>query len=320
MAISEDLKIFTGNAHPQLAKDICAHLNVELGACEVFKFSNDNTFVRILENVRERDVFLVQPSSVPVNDSIMELLIMIDAAKRASAGRITAVMPYFAYGRSDKKDQPRVPITARLIANLIETAGADRVMTVDLHAGQIQGFFNIPVDELTAVSTLARHFSDMSLGPDIVVVATDAGSGKRARSTANILKAPLAIVEKVRTSNNMEQVESSNLIGDVDGKIALIVDDEIGTGGTVIATADTLLRHGVRDIYCFVTHPVLSGNANEILSGNKLKGVVVTDTLPIPSAKQASNISVISVAAMLGEAIERIHSGESVGAMFNDLR
>ena len=320
MAVSEDLKIFTGNAHPQLAKDICAHLNVELGACEVFKFSNDNTFVRILENVRERDVFLVQPSSVPVNDSIMELLIMIDAAKRASAGRITAVMPYFAYGRSDKKDQPRVPITARLIANLIETAGADRVMTVDLHAGQIQGFFNIPVDELTAVSTLARHFSDMSLGPDIVVVATDAGSGKRARSTANILKAPLAIVEKVRTSNNMEQVESSNLIGDVDGKIALIVDDEIGTGGTVIATADTLLRHGVRDIYCFVTHPVLSGNANEILSGNKLKGVVVTDTLPIPSAKQASNISVISVAAMLGEAIERIHSGESVGAMFNDLR
>ena len=320
MAVSEDLKIFTGNAHPQLAKDICAHLNVELGACEVFKFSNDNTFVRILENVRERDVFLVQPSSVPVNDSIMELLIMIDAAKRASAGRITAVMPYFAYGRSDKKDQPRVPITARLIANLIETAGADRVMTVDLHAGQIQGFFNIPVDELTAVPTLARHFSDMSLGPDIVVVATDAGSGKRARSTANILKAPLAIVEKVRTSNNMEQVESSNLIGDVDGKIALIVDDEIGTGGTVIATADTLLRHGVRDIYCFVTHPVLSGKANEILSDSKLKGVVVTDTLPISPAKQASNISVISVASMLGEAIERIHSGESVGAMFNDLR
>jgi ribose-phosphate pyrophosphokinase len=320
MAVSEDLKIFTGNAHPQLAKDICAHLNVELGACEVFKFSNDNTFVRILENVRERDVFLVQPSSVPVNDSIMELLIMIDAAKRASAGRITAVMPYFAYGRSDKKDQPRVPITARLIANLIETAGADRVMTVDLHAGQIQGFFNIPVDELTAVSMLARHFSDMNLGDDIVVVATDAGSGKRARSTANILKAPLAIVEKVRTSNNMEQIESSNLIGDVDGKIALIVDDEIGTGSTVIATADTLLRHGVRDIYCFVTHPVLSGQANEILGDSNVKGVVVTDTLPIPPGKQASNLSVISVASMLGEAIERIHSGESVGAMFNDLR
>jgi ribose-phosphate pyrophosphokinase len=320
MAVSEDLKIFSGNAHPQLAKDICGHLNMELGACEVFKFSNDNTFVRILENVRERDVFLVQPSSVPVNDSIMELLIMIDAAKRASAGRITAVMPYFAYGRSDKKDQPRVPITARLIANLIETAGADRVMTVDLHAGQIQGFFNIPVDELTAVSMLARHFSDMNLGDDIVVVATDAGSGKRARSTANILKAPLAIVEKVRTSNNMDQIESSNLIGDVDGKIALIVDDEIGTGGTVIATADTLQRHGVRDIYCFVTHPVLSGKANEILGDSNVKRVVVTDTLPISPGKQASNISVLSVASMLGEAIDRIHSGESVGAMFNDLR
>ena len=320
MAVSEDLKIFTGNAHPQLAKDICAHLNMELGACEVFKFGNDNTFVRILENVRERDVFLVQPSSVPVNDSIMELLIMIDAAKRASAGRITAVMPYFAYGRSDKKDQPRVPITARLIANLIETAGADRVITVDLHAGQIQGFFNIPVDELTAVSMLARHFSDMNLGDDIVVVATDAGSGKRARSTANILKAPLAIVEKVRTSNNMEQIESSNLIGDVDGKIALIVDDEIGTGGTVIATADTLQRHGVKDIFCFVTHPVLSGQANQILGESNVKGIVVTDTLPIPPGKQASNLSVISVASMLGEAIERIHSGESVGAMFNDLR
>jgi ribose-phosphate pyrophosphokinase len=320
MAVSEDLKIFSGNAHPQLAKDICGHLNMELGACEVFKFSNDNTFVRILENVRERDVFLVQPSSVPVNDSIMELLIMIDAAKRASAGRITAVMPYFAYGRSDKKDQPRVPITARLIANLIETAGADRVMTVDLHAGQIQGFFNIPVDELTAVSMLARHFSDMNLGDDIVVVATDAGSGKRARSTANILKAPLAIVEKVRTSNNMEQIESSNLIGDVDGKIALIVDDEIGTGGTVIATADTLQRHGVRDIYCFVTHPVLSGKANEILGDSNVKRVVVTDTLPISPGKQASNISVLSVASMLGEAIDRIHSGESVGAMFNDLQ
>ena len=319
MPVSKDLKVFTGNAHPQLAKDICSHLSMALGACEVFKFSNDNTFVRILENVRERDVFLVQPCSVPVNDSIMELLIMIDAAKRASAGRITAVMPYYGYGRSDKKDQPRVPITARLLANLIETAGANRLLTVDLHAGQIQGFFNIPVDELTAVSMLARHFQKMELDDNIVVVATDAGDAKRARSTANILKAPLAIVEKVRTSNNMDQIESSNLIGDVDGKTALIVDDEIGTGGTVVSTAETLHRHGVREIYCYVTHPVLSGNATEVLNDGSVKEIVVTDTLPIPDFKQGSNISVISVASMLAEAIARIHSGDSIGEMFNDM-
>lgn len=320
MPVSEDLKIFTGNAHPKLAKDICTHLNMDLGACEVFKFSNDNTFVRILENVRERDVFLVQPCSVPVNDSIMELLIMIDAAKRASAGRITAVIPYYGYGRSDKKDQPRVPITARLLANLIETAGANRVMTVDLHAGQIQGFFNVPVDELTAVSMLARHFQKMELGDNVVVVATDAGDAKRARSTANILKAPLAIVEKVRTSNNMEQIEASNLIGEVDGKTALIVDDEIGTGGTVISTAEALLRHDVKDIYCYVTHPVLSSRATEVLNNGPVKEVVVTDTLPVPEEKLGSNISVISVASMLGEAIQRIHSGDSIGEMFNDMR
>ena len=320
MPPSEDLKVFTGNSHPQLAKDICEQLNMPLGACEVFKFSNDNTFVRIQESVRELDVFLVQPSSVPVNDSIMELLIMIDAAKRASAGRITAVMPYYGYGRSDKKDQPRVPITARLVANLIETAGADRLMTVDLHAGQIQGFFNIPVDELTAISMLARHFKEKELGDDIVVVATDAGDAKRARSTANILKAPLAIVEKVRTSNNMEQIETSNLIGEVEGKTALIVDDEIGTGGTVISTAETLQRHGIRDIYCYVTHPVLSGQSTEVLNDGSVKEIVVTDTLPIPADKQTSNIKIISVASMLAEAIQRIHSGDSIGEMFNDLR
>lgn len=319
MPVSEDLKVFTGNAHPQLAKDICSHLNIALGACEVFKFSNDNTFVRILENVRERDVYLVQSCAVPVNDSIMELLIMIDAAKRASAGRITAVIPYYGYGRSDKKDQPRVPITARLLANLIETAGANRVMTIDLHAGQIQGFFNIPVDELTAVSMLARHFQGKGLNENVVVVATDAGDAKRARSTANILKAPLAIVEKVRTRNNMEQIESSNLIGDVNGKTALIVDDEIGTGGTVIATAETLMRHGVKDIYCYVTHPVLSGRATEVLDDGSVKEIVVTDTLPVPSDRMGTNISAISVASILGEAIGRIHSGESVGAMFNDV-
>ena len=219
MPAFDDLKVFTGNAHPALAKDICAYLGMSLGNCEVFKFKNDNTFVRFQENIRERDVFLVQPISAPVNENIMELLIMIDAAKRASAGRITAVVPYYAYGRSDKKDQPRVPITARLIANLIEVAGTDRLLTVDFHAGQIQGFFNIPVDELTAIPILARPFSERQFG-NIVVAATDTGGAKRARDTANILDAPIAIAEKQRFGN-ADRVKESIIIGDVQGKTAL---------------------------------------------------------------------------------------------------
>lgn len=316
MALYEELKIFSGNAHRELAKDICAYLDLPLGKCEVFKFSNDNTFVRILENIRQQDVFLVQPIAFPVNDHIMELLIMIDAAKRASAGRITAVVPYFAYARSDKKDQPRVPITARLVANLIETAGADRVLTLELHAGQIQGFFNIPLDELSAIPNLALHFQDRCIRDDIVVVATDAGDAKRARNMANRLDAPLAIVEKVRIGNQ-ERVEAATLIGDVRDKTAIIVDDEIGTGGTVIATADTLAGHGVRDIYCYAAHPVLAGKATEILEKSIIKELVVTDSLPVPPTKMGTKTSVVSVAPMLGEAINRIHSGSSVGAMFN---
>ena len=316
MALYEDLKVFSGNAHRELAKDICSYLEIPLGNCEVFKFSNDNTFVKILENIREQDVFLVQPIAYPVNDHIMELLIMIDAAKRASAGRITAVVPYFAYARSDKKDQPRVPITARLVANLIETAGADRVLTLELHAGQIQGFFNIPLDELSAIPNLAHHFKDRRLGNDIVVVATDAGDAKRARNMAYRLDAPLAIVEKVRMGNR-ELVESATLIGDVRDRTAIIVDDEIGTGGTVIATANTLQSRGARDIYCYAAHPVLAGNASDVLENSAIKELIVTDSLPIPPARMNSKTSVISVAPMLGEAIQRIHTGTSVGAMFN---
>ena len=316
MALYEDLKVFSGNAHRKLAKDICAYLDIPLGNCEVFKFSNDNTFVKILENIREQDVFLVQPIAYPVNDHIMELLIMIDAAKRASAGRITAVVPYFAYARSDKKDQPRVPITARLVANLIETAGADRVLTLELHAGQIQGFFNIPLDELSAIPNLAHHFRDRHIENDIVVVATDAGDAKRARNMAYRLDAPLAIVEKVRMGNR-ERVESATLIGDVRDRTAIIVDDEIGTGGTVIATANTLHSRGAHDIYCYAAHPVLAGNATDVLESSTIKELVVTDSLPIPPAKMGAKTSVISIAPMLGEAIQRIHSGASVGAMFN---
>ncbi len=211
----QDLRIFTGNSHPALAQDICGYLECSLGQSEVFQFSNENTFARICENVRQRDVFLIQPIVSPVNDRLMELLIMIDAFRRASAGRITAVIPYYAYGRSDKKDQPRVPITARLIANLIETAGADRVLTIDLHAGQIQGFFNIPVDELTALYLMSRHFAEQSTD-NLVVVATDVGDAKRARNVARALDVPLAIIEK-RRAGNTDAVEAVNVIGDVGG-------------------------------------------------------------------------------------------------------
>ena len=310
----EDLRIFSGNSHPKLASDICDYLRIPLGECDVFKFSNDNTFVSFKENVRERDVFLVQTFCQPVNDHIMELLVMIDAAKRASAGRITAVIPHYSYGRSDKKHQPRVPITARLVANLLTVAGADRVLTVDLHAGQIQGFFNIPVDELSAVQMLAGHFKANNIGIE-VASATDAGDVKRTRDTARFLNVGMSLVEKHRIGNE-DRVEAVSLIGDVKDKTALIVDDELGTGGTVIATAHALKEHGAKDIYCAVTHPVLSGEASNILARSEVIETVVTDTLPVPDAKRGSNLTVLSIAPMLGEAIHRIHSGLSVGAMF----
>ena len=310
----EDLKVFTGNSHPQLAKNICKYLDIPLGECEVFKFSNDNTFVKFKENIRERDVFLVQTFSDPVNDHIMELLIMIDAAKRASAGRITAVIPHYSYGRSDKKDQPRIPITARLVANLLTVSGADRVLTVDLHAGQIQGFFNIPVDELTAVPMLAGYFKDNHVDIE-VASATDAGDVKRTRDTGRYLNVPISLVEKHRIGNE-DKVESMSLVGDVTNKSTLIVDDEVGTGGTVIATAEALTNHGAREIYCAATHGVMSGDAREILESSSIKEIVVTDTLPVNNLQRDSKITVLSTAPMLGEAIKRIHHGQSVGAMF----
>jgi ribose-phosphate pyrophosphokinase len=317
MAVNDNMKVFAGNAHPELLKSICEYLDVVPGAIEVFKFSNDNTFVRILENIRERDVFIVQPLGMPVNDNLMELLIMLDAAKRASAGRITAVIPYYAYGRSDKKDQPRVPITARLVANLIEVAGANRVLTIDLHAGQIQGFFNIPVDELSAIPMLAKYYQEKNFD-DIVVTATDIGDAKRAGDTAKILNADIAIIEKHRIGNK-EMVEASNLIGDVKGRTAIIVDDEILTGGTVIAAAEALVAHGAKEVWCGITHGILSGQSAELIENSAIKEFVVTDTLPIPEARLMSKTRVLSVASLLGEAIHRIHNGHSVGAMFEDL-
>ena len=315
MPLFEDLKVFTGNAHKPLANDICNYLGISLGDCEVFKFSNDQTFVKILENVREKDVFLIQTMSSPVNDNLMELLILIDAARRASAGRITVVIPYYAYGRTDKKDQPRVAITARLIADFISISGADRVLTMNLHAGQIQGFFNIPLDELDAIPTLANNIKERRLNKDLVVVATDVGAAKRGRDMADHLDAPIAIIEKHRIGNN-DKVEASNLIGNVDGKTALIVDDEIDTGGTVAAAANILKEYGANDIYCSVVHPLLSGNAVEKLQNSPMKEVLVTNTLPLSEEKQFDGLKILPIASLLGEAIHRIHTGLSVGAMF----
>ncbi len=312
----DEMKIFTGNSHPQLAQDIASYVGVPLGECEVFKFSNDNTFVKFLENVRQKDVFLIQPISKPVNDHLMELWIMIDAARRSSAGRITVVIPYYAYGRTDKKDQPRVAITARLIADFISVAGADRVLTIDLHAGQIQGFFNIPLDELSALRMLANRFREKGLS-DVVVTATDAGAGKRAREVADVLDAPIAFVDKERRDNS-EKAEAGNLVGDVRGKIALLIDEEISTGGTVVEAANVLLAHGATEVYCGATHAVFAGNAHERLASSRIKEFVVTDTLPIPEEKRFPGLEIISVAPLLGEAIRRIHNGDSIGAMFDE--
>lgn len=311
------LTVLTGNTHPSLAKAVCDYLDVPLGAAEVFQFSNENIFVRILENVRHHDVFIVQPTSSPVNNGLMELLIMMDAVKRASAGRVTAVIPYYGYSRTDKKDQPRVPITARLVADILQVAGANRVLTFDLHAGQIQGFFNIPVDELTALYTLTRHFIDLDL-PDPVVVAADLGGAKKARNFAERLNAPFAVIEKRRSHANDDTAQVLSVIGDVAGKTAIIVDDEINTAGTLLEAVNTLESYGIRAVYACATHAVFSGPAIDRINGSALKEVVVTDTIPLPPHKQSTRITTLSIAPLLGEAIYRIHTGQSVGALFEE--
>jgi len=310
----EELKVFSGNAHPELAREICEYLGIPLGEMKVFQFSNENIFVQVLENVRQRDVFVVQPICSPVNKSLMELLIIIDAMKRASAGRITAVMPYYGYSRTDKKDQPRVPITARLVADLITVAGANRVLTVDLHAGQIQGFFNIPVDELTALYSLSGYIEEKELG-DFVVVATDVGITKRARDIAARLDVPLAIIEKRRVGN-ADKSETLTVIGDVKGRRAVLVDDEVDTGGSLANAADALVEHGATEIYACCTHPILSNSGVERVASSLLKELVVTDTVPVPDEKKIEKMTVLSMASLIGEGIHRIHAGLSVGAMF----
>jgi len=310
----EGLSVFSGNANRALAAAICKHLRIPMGDADVFQFSNENIFVKINDNVRERDVFIIQPFSHPVNRSIMELLIMIDAFKRASASRITAVIPYYSYGRTDKKDQPRVPITARLIADCITVAGAHRVLTMDMHAGQIQGFFNIPVDELTAQLILSRYFSAKHL-EDITVVSADEGFAKKARQIADRLQAPLAIVEKRRLGNEGHS-EVMGIIGNVSGRHAIIVDDEIDTAGSITQAARVVHEQGARDIYICATHGVFSGPAIDRLRSASVKEIVVTDSIPLPDEKHLPNMTILSVADLFAGAIRRIHDGGSVTELF----
>ncbi len=310
----DNLSIFSGNANRPLAAAICRHLRIPLGDADVFQFSNENIFVKINQNVRGHDVFIIQPFSSPVNRSIMELLIMIDAFKRASVARITAVIPYYAYGRTDKKDQPRVPITARLIADCITVAGAHRVLTMDMHAGQIQGFFNIPVDELTAQIIQARYFVEKDLDP-FTIVSADEGFAKKGRMLANRLGAPLAIIEKRRLGNN-GQTEAMGIIGNVKGRNVLIVDDEIDTAGSLMQAVRVVHEQGACDIYCCATHGVFSGPAIERLSNIPIKEIVITDSIPAPRHKQLPNMIILSVAELFAGAISRIHDGRSVSELF----
>jgi ribose-phosphate pyrophosphokinase len=308
-----ELKLFTGNAHRALAEEIAACLGIPLGQAEVTRFSDGEIFVQLEENVRGADVFVVQPTCPPVNDSLMELLVMLDAVKRASAERITAVLPYYGYARQDRKVQPRVPISAKLVADLITAAGAERVLALDLHAGQIQGFFNIPVDHLFAAPVVIDYLERRGLS-DPVVVSPDAGGVERARAIAKRLRAGLAIIDKRRDGANVAVF--MHLIGDVKGKDTIIIDDMIDTAGTLVQAADALKREGARRIMACGVHPVLSGPAMARLEGAPLEEVVVTNSIPLGKDKQIPKITVLSVAPLLAEAIRRIHDEESVSTLF----
>jgi ribose-phosphate pyrophosphokinase len=313
--MADTLKILSGNANIPLAKAICDHAGVALGECEIVKFSNENLKVKICDSVRGQDVFIVQPSCPPVNEGIIELLIMIDAAKHASAGRITAVVPYFPYVRSDKKDEPRISITARLMADLLQTAGADRVMTMNLHSPQIAGFFRIPVDHLLAGRILCEHFKKCGT-ENTVVVAPDAGSAKRAGAYAVRLGLPLAILDK-RRHDDTENPAIHNVIGDVKGKRALIFDDEIATGGSILEVVKALENLGVTEISACCVHAVLSANAPERLKNSSLNQFVVTDSVSIPEEKKFDRMTVISVAEMFAKAIMYTNRGTSISGLYD---
>jgi ribose-phosphate pyrophosphokinase len=309
-----EIRIFSGTANHSLAEEIAGYVNIPLGGVDIIEFPNENIFVRLHRSVRGQDVFVIQPTCAPVNRNIMELLIMIDTLKRASADRITVVIPFYSYGRTDKKDQPRVPITARLIADMITVAGADRFVTIDLHAGQIQGFFSIPGDELTAFHLLSDYFLKKKL-PNAVIVAADLGFAKKGRNFAQKLHLPMAFVEKRRTGVDSEAV---TLIGDVQGKNVLVVDDEVDTASSVSEAVNIVREHGAEDVYLSFTHPTFSPPATERLRDLPLKEIVTTNTVPIPPEKILPNITVLSVAPLLGEVIRRIHKGISVGELFDE--
>lgn len=315
---TDGLRIFSGSSHPQLAKEICECLNIPPGRLHTVRFSNENLKVKIDENVREQDVFVVQTSCPPLSEHIIELFILIDALKHASARRVTAVLPYFPYARSDKKDEPRISVTARLMADLLKTAGADRVLTVDLHSPQIQGFFSMPADQLTAVPVLCEALRARGL-TETVVVAADVGESKDAGRFAKLLNLPLAIIDKRREGDD-ERAQARALIGEVRGKHALIVDDEIATGGTIFAATDFLFQCGAKSVSAAVVHPVLSGRAYERLALSKLERLLVTNSIPLSAPNPTPKIEVLSVAPLMAEAIARIHDGRSVSELFDRAR
>ncbi len=309
------LKVFSGTANPELAQKICKYLQVPLGNCVVKRFSDGEVFVEIKEHIRGSDVFIIQPTCPPVNENLVELLIMIDAARRASARRITAVMPYYGYARQDRKTAPRTPISAKLVANLIVTAGARRVLTMDLHAGQIQGFFDIPVDHLYALPVFLEYIKKTFEGKDIVIVSPDAGGVERAREYAKRLNASIAIVDKRRLRPNESSV--MNIVGDVKNKVAIIIDDMIDTAGTMCQAADAIMERGALEVHGMATHPVLSGKALERIQKSSIKDIIVSDTIPLrEDAQKIEKIKVLSVANLLGEAIRRTHTDESISSLF----
>ena len=309
-----NLKILSGNSNIQLAQAICKGLDISLGKANVKKFSDGEILVEIEDNVRGMDVFVVQSTCTPVNRSLMELLIMMDAIKRASAERITAVIPYYGYARQDRKVAPRVPITAKLVADLITTAGANRILTVDLHAGQIQGFFNIPVDHLYSAPVMVEFIKE-KYTDNLVIVSPDAGGVERARAFAKRLGSNLAIIDKRRPQPNESNI--MNIIGDIEGKTALLLDDMVDTAGTLTQSANALIEKGATKVVACCTHPVLSGQAVEKINQSALQDLVVTDTIPLTKeAQSCSKIVVLSVAELLGEAIKRIHSNDSVSSLF----
>jgi len=310
--MKRNLLLFSGNANRQLSQEISEYLKIPLASAEVTQFSDGEIQVQINQNVRGADVFVIQPTCPPVNNNLMELLIMVDALKRASADRITAVVPYYGYARQDRKDRPRVPITAKLVADLLTAAGANRVLTIDLHAGQIQGFFNIPVDHLFAAPVIIGYFQ--SLGWDqMCVVSPDAGGVERARAIAKRLGASLAIIDKRRIGPNLAQV--MHIVGDVRDKNVIIIDDIIDTAGTITQAVDSLIKQGARRVYASCTHPVLSGRAIERIENSRLEGLAVTNTIAL-NEKKSKKLIVLSVASLLGEAISRIHKGTSVSSLF----